>query len=96
MKEKECKEGDVVQFKYSDFTYEANVFLVSYALFKDQEKTENQLATIEFEYWVENIDDYPTLVKRGFLAFLIGGLLLCTCMVFLFKSGVKEILENEV
>lgn len=96
MNEKECKESDVIELKYTDFSYEANIFLVSYALFKDEEKTENQLATIEFEYWVENIDDYPDLVNKGFLAFLLSGLVLCGCMVFLFKNGVKEILENEV
>lgn len=97
MIERECKEGDVIELKYTDFSYEANIFVVSYATFKDEDdKTLIQLGTIEFEYWVENIDDYPSIVKKGYLAFLLGGIILCSCMVFLFKSGVREILENEV
>ena len=33
MIERECKEGDVIELKYTDFSYEANIFVVSYATY---------------------------------------------------------------
>lgn len=35
-------------------------------------------------------------MKKGFLYFLIGGIVLCALMIFLFKQGIQETLQNEV
>ena len=72
--------------KYEEFSYEASVFLVSFAEFKDAPTNQTaQFGSIEFEYWAENIEDYTSKVKKGFLVFLIGGIVVCALIIFLFR-----------
>jgi hypothetical protein len=86
MTEKACTVGETYEFKYgTDFSFDANIFVVSWATYGDEAKTVDQCGSIELEYWVENVTDYPSLVNKGFLYFLIGGVILCFLMIFLFK-----------
>ena len=72
--------------KYEEFSYEASVFLVSFAEFEDAPTNQTaQFGSIEFEYWAENIEDYTSKVKKGFLVFLIGGIVVCALIIFLFR-----------
>jgi len=62
------------------------VFLVSFAEYADAPTNATaQFGAIEFEYWAENIVDYSSKVKKGFLVFLIGGVVVCALIIFLFR-----------
>ena len=86
MKEITCSKDQVIELKYDQFSYEASVFLVAFAEFADSPSNQTaQFGAIEFEYWAENIQSYSDKVKKGFLVFLVGGVIVCALIIFLFR-----------
>jgi hypothetical protein len=90
MIEQECKEGETYEFMYKNFAYDSNIYLVSWAKFKNDNHIKEQFGTIEFEYWVVNEDSYETLWNYFFIAFLIFGAVVCSLMLMVYKSGIQE------
>jgi len=88
MIEQECKQGETYEFMYKNFAYDSNIYLVSWAKFKDDNPIKEQFGSIEFEYWVVNEDSYETLWNYFFIGFLIFGASLCSLMLMVYKSGV--------